>query len=188
MRLHGNQDMRKALLFLGILNDSDVDRMAAAGMKQNVPAGTVLIREGKPIEAIFIVLNGCFIVSTASLAGKQIARLKSGEILGEMSFVDSRPPSASVTAAENSVVLNIPRDRLAAQLETDVDFACRFYKAIAVFLSDRLRNTVGLLGYSQSRPLDEERVYSDELDSDTLDNLELAGARFDLLQKKLRTL
>jgi CRP/FNR family cyclic AMP-dependent transcriptional regulator len=180
--------MRKALLFLGILNDSDVDRIIAAGTRHVVPSGTVLIHEGKPIESVYIVLDGSFAVTTASMAGKQIARLMSGEILGEMSFVDSRPPSASVTALENSWVLNIPRDRLAGQIEQDVHFACRFYKAIAVFLSDRLRNTVGLLGYSQTRGLDDDRSYSDEIDPETLNNLELAGARFDWLQKKLRAL
>jgi CRP/FNR family transcriptional regulator, cyclic AMP receptor protein len=180
--------MRKALLFLGILNDSDVDRMIAIGTKQVVPTGTILIREGKLIESIFIVLDGAFAVTTASLGAKQIAHLKAGEILGEMSFVDSRPPSASVTALENSWVLNIPRNRLAEVIDQDVHFASRFYKAIAVFLSDRLRSTVGLLGYSQTKGLEQERVYVDEIDADTLDNLELAGARFDLLQKKLRAL
>jgi CRP/FNR family transcriptional regulator, cyclic AMP receptor protein len=180
--------MRKALLFLGILNDNDVDRMIAIGSKLVVPTGTTLIREGKAIESIYIVLDGAFAVTTASLGGKQLAHLKAGEILGEMSFVDSRPPSASVTALENSCVLNIPRNRLGELIEQDVHFACRFYKAIAVFLSDRLRTTVGLLGYSQTRGLEQERAYVDEIDADTLDHLELAGARFDLLQKKLRAL
>lgn len=180
--------MRKALLFLGILNDSDVDRMIAAGGKQVVPSGTLLIREGKPIESVYIVLDGSFAITTSFTGSKQLARLMSGEILGEMSFVDSRPPSASVTALENSCVLNIPRSWLAEQLDRDVHFASRFYRAIAVFLSDRLRSTVGLLGYNQAQSLEEDRVYRDEIDAETLDNLALAGARFDLLQKKLREL
>jgi hypothetical protein len=33
--------------------------------------------------------------------------------------------------------------------------------------------------------LDNDTVYGDEIDSDTLDNLSLAGARFDWLQRRL---
>ncbi len=180
--------MRKALLFLGILNDDDVDWMISAGSKQMVPSGTVLIREGSRIESVFIVVDGAFEVTAAALQGRTLAKLRSGEILGEMSFVDSRPPSASVTAVENSCVLNISRKRLTEKIGQDVYFASRLYRSIAVFLSDRLRSTVGLLGYSQNQRLSEEQLYSDEIDPDVLENMELAGARFDWIQKRLRSL
>jgi CRP/FNR family cyclic AMP-dependent transcriptional regulator len=180
--------VRKALLFLGILNDTDVDWMIGAGIRQDVPAGGVLIEEGKPIESMFVVLDGKLVVSTAATGAKQIARLLCGEMVGEMSFVDSRPPSASVTALEKSFVLAISRARLASKLEQDVQFAARFYRAVASFLSDRLRSTVGLLGYGEGHQLDDASQYADELDPDTLDNLSIAGARFDLLQRRLRTL
>ena len=180
--------MRKALLFLGILNDTDVDWMITAGTRHTVPAGEVLIHEGQPVQSVFLVLDGTFVVSTAALGAKQIARLMCGEVVGEMSFVDSRRPSASVTAIEPSAVLAISRHTLVRKLEEDVGFAARFYRAIAVFLSDRLRTTVGLLGYSQGRKLDDDSQYDDELDPETLENLSIAGARFDLLQRRLRTL
>jgi len=38
-----------------------------------------------------------------------VAQLMSGEVIGEMSFVDSYPPSASVQALERSAVLAVPR-------------------------------------------------------------------------------
>lgn len=180
--------MRKALLFLGILNDSDVDWMVAAGEKRIVAPGDVLIREGKPVESVFLVLDGAFSVTTTRFRDRQLARLMCGEIVGEMSFVDSRPPSASVTALEKSSVLAIPRDRLVEKLDDDVYFAQRFYRAMAVFLSNRLRDTVGLLGYDPGQTLDEDVVYDSEIDTDILDNLTLAGARFDWLQKRLRAL
>ena len=178
--------MRKALLFLGVLNDDELDWMLSAGKKQIVPAGTAIIEEGNPIESIFVVVEGLFVATVSNLAGKR--PLRSGEILGEISFVDSRPPSATVTAAEDSVVLAIPRTRLAEKIDKDVQFAARFYKALAMFLSDRLRNNIGLPAYSHEQGLVENRAYSDEIDPDVLDNLTLAGARFDWLQKRLRTL
>lgn len=178
--------MRKALLFLGILNDSDIDWMVAAATKQEVAAGDTLIHEGQSVDFVYLVLDGQLVVSVNALEGREVARLRCGEVVGEMSFVDSRPPSASVRALEHGWVLAIPRSRLHTKLTQDVAFSARFYRAIAVFLSDRLRGTVGLLGYGPGQPLDESSTYADELSPDTLDNLSLAGARFERLQRRLR--
>jgi bacteriocin-type transport-associated protein len=179
--------MRKALFFLGILNDSDLDWMIAQGIKKDVPSGSTLIQEGQPVDSMFIVLDGRLAVSTSSAVGKEIAALMCGEIVGEMSFLDSRPPSASVRALEKSSVLAIPKKRLSEKLDRDDAFAARFYRALGVMLSDRLRATVGLLGYGKGHKLD-DKEYADEIDPETLDKVALAGARFDWLQRKLQSI
>src|SRR5262245_17164356 len=145
--------------------------MIAAGTKREVAPGSVVIQQGHPINEMFVVVDGVLSVRTDKTATADIARLRSGEVVGEMSFVDSRPPSASVQATEPSVVLAIPRSVLEKKLSNDIHFAARFYRSLAVFLSDRLRSTVGLLGYGR---IDAER--DDEVAPDTLDNLALAGA------------
>lgn len=178
--------MRKALFFLGILNDADVEWMIAAGVKQQLSPGEVLIQEGQNAAAVFLVLEGVLSVVARAAANQEVARLRSGEIVGEMSFVDSRPPSATVRAIEASSVLAIPRHGLEERLSQDAAFAARFYRAMAVFLSDRLRSTVGLLGYGSGQTLEDEASYADEIDSAVLDNVSLAGARFDILQRRLR--
>lgn len=180
--------MRKALFFLGILNDADVEWMIAAGAKQHLSPGEVLIQEGQAAAAVFLVLEGVFSVVARAAGNQEVAQLRSGEIVGEMSFVDSRPPSATVRAIEASSVLAIPRLGLEARLSEDAPFAARFYRAMAVFLSDRLRSTVGLLGYGSGQTLDDEASYADEIDSAVLDNVSLAGARFDILQRRLRAI
>ena len=178
--------MRKALFFLGILNDSDLDWMISHGTKREVAAGSVLVHEGKPVDSMFIVLDGRLAVSSSKAGGKEIARLMCGEVVGEMSFLDSRPPSASVSATEKCFVLAIPTQRLSEKLENDTGFAARFYHALGVFLSDRLRSTVSMLGYGRMTPDDQDAI--DELDPAALDKVSLAGARFDWLQRRLRSI
>ena len=56
--------MRKALLLLGILNDSDLDWMIAAGTKREVASGSVVIQQGRPIDEMFLVLDGVLSVRT----------------------------------------------------------------------------------------------------------------------------
>lgn len=177
--------MRKALFLLGILSDSDVDWLIAAGTRERVPPGTVLIHEGKPFNAIYFVLDGTLGVSVAALGGKEIAQLKSGEIVGEMSFVDSRPPSATVVALEETVVLTVPRNQIETKLQ-QVEFAARFYRALSVFLANRLRNTIYQFGDAKVDLTDKDSEGADQLDPEILKNVTMAGARFDWLMKRLR--
>jgi hypothetical protein len=47
---------------------------------------------------------------------------------------------------------------------------------------------VGLLGYGSGQTLEDEASYADEIATAVLDNVSLAGARFDLLQRRLRAI
>src|ERR1700747_3182506 len=141
--------MRKVLYLMGIMDDEDVEWLGKNGATKYVPSGSVLIREGNPIDDIYVVLDGKLSVLVQAIGNREIAPLHAGEIVGEMSFVDSRPPSASVVATQDSHVLVISRAILASKLRTDNAFSARFYKAVATLLADRIRKTVSHLGYSK---------------------------------------
>lgn len=134
--------MRKGPFILGTLRDTDVYWMQTIGKTEQIPAGTVIIAEGTPLNTFYIVLLGTLSVSVAAQDHREIARLGIGEVLGEMSFVDARLSAAQVTTLENSLLLSIPHQKLALKLEEDEGFASRFYRAIAMFLSSRLRSAV----------------------------------------------
>jgi len=174
--------MRKALCMMGILDDVDMEWLANHGTVKHVSPGEVLIQEGKPIDALFILLDGQLSVSVGTSNATHIATLLSGEIVGEISFVDSRTPSASVTAVQDSEVLVLPRQLLAMKLANDLPFAARFYRAVATFLSDRLYVTVGRFGYGSHR----QDVDPDELQGSSIDDIDLAAVRFDKLLRRLR--
>lgn len=172
--------MRKALYILGILDDGDCNWLATSGAARQVKAGTVLIQQGVPVDSVFILIDGQLLVYSGSV---EIAKLSSGEVVGEISFVDSRPPSASVKAAVDSQVLAINKDSLRAKLQKDPGFASRFYLALATFLADRLRVTTARLSGAQKGAEAQEDL--DELEGDMLENLGLASARFDMMVKRV---
>jgi CRP/FNR family transcriptional regulator, cyclic AMP receptor protein len=176
--------VRKALFILGVLNDSDIEWMIAAGKRQTIPSGKLLIEEGRPTAFVSIVLDGAFSVRASGLEGKEIAELRAGEIVGEISFVDSRPPSASVVALEDSLVLSIPVASLRAKLE-DPLFAARFYRALAVFLANRLRVNVARLGYGKVASARQPES-AEEIGPTALETLSVAGARLDWMIRRLR--
>jgi len=173
------------MFLFGALEDTDVEWLSENGQTQFFPAGSTLIREGTPIENIFIVLDGKLSVTSAAMRNKELAALFSGEVVGEMSFVDSQPPSASVIAASDSQMLAIPKDELNVKLASDPRFAARFYRGLAVFLADRLRTTSRRFGYG-SAAQDADPNAADEMSDEMMDMVNLASVRFDKMLRRLR--
>jgi CRP-like cAMP-binding protein len=163
--------MKKVLFFLGQLNDMDVEWMIKNGHKIEVEPQTKLIKKGEPVENLYIILSGQLSVFADDSTSDSIATLNAGEIVGEMSFVESRSPSLSVVATKPSSVFAIPREIISSRLSENPDFKANFYYAIALFLSSRLRKTTDQLGYG--KPEEEDLI-----DSNILDGVAQAGSRF----------
>ena len=178
--------IRKVLFLFGQLSDEDVEWLVDHGESRAVPAGGVLIRQGIEIDALFILLEGKLSVWLAGRGEREIARLNAGEIVGEMSFLDARPPSATVKALEGSTVFAVPRAALAAKLAADLGFASRFYRALAIYLSTTVRERHRTLGYGDEPVLAETADEDDdELNPAVLDTVYLAGERFDRMVKRV---
>jgi len=177
--------MRKVLFIFGVLNDSDIDWMARAGSRRGIGRQDVLIHEGVPIDAVVLLLQGRMGVSVSG-AG-EIAQIEAGDFIGEMSLVDSAPPSATVAAKVDCVALFLDKQVLLRKLAGDHAFASRFYRALAILLSDRLRATERRMVYGEDEQEDglgdETTRLKDELDPGVLDQVSIAGARFDRLLK-----
>ena len=79
-------------------------------MKQAAPS-EVLITEGKNSDGLYVVLHGAVQVATAK--DKQpieLARLREGDIFGEMSLLTRKPATATVTSHGNAILLRLPRE------------------------------------------------------------------------------
>lgn len=177
--------MKKVLFILGELDDDDIDWILEVGHRDKIPAGKILIQEGTPIDAVYILLEGELSISTTATEGREIASLSSGEVVGEMSFIDTRPPSATVTAKRDSLVLSVPTALLSTKLRQDIGFASRFYRALAVFLSNRLRITVNRLGAgNETHP--EAELPDEELAREAKDTVVLAQTRLDWMLRRLK--
>jgi CRP-like cAMP-binding protein len=172
--------MRKVLHLMGTLSDIDIDWLLAHGETRYVPNETSVIRQGEPIEALFILLDGKLSVRMAGL-DREVTALHPGEVLGEISFVDARTPSASVVSVQASHVFMINKEVLAKKLTRDDAFAARFYRALAIFLADRLRTTTAHLGYGTWD--EDSRAEADEIDDASFDDISMAARRFDDMLK-----
>jgi extracellular factor (EF) 3-hydroxypalmitic acid methyl ester biosynthesis protein len=146
--------MHTALGLLNELEEEDIDWIFRAGSERQVMANTVVVREDEPLAYIYIVLEGLFGVRVASIPDAEIGRLGPGDIIGEISFLENRLPSASVMAIESSLLLEIPSATLAERLKAMPSFGAQFYRALAILNSRRVRERVTSLTTSFHAKLD----------------------------------
>lgn len=152
--------MAQQSYILAELDKDDIVWLLESGTKTSIPDGTTIIAENQPTEAFYVVIDGQFEIRISALNNQTLTYAGPAEVLGEMSFVDNRPPSATVVADGDATVLTIPREALREKIDTDDAFAKRFYRALAIFMADRLRDT-----------LSPERDTRPEVQSDTLDKI-----------------
>ncbi|MYM68041.1 cyclic nucleotide-binding domain-containing protein [Pseudoduganella sp. FT55W] len=171
--------MRKVLFILSELEDDDVEWLANSGDRLRYPVGAELIPCGSMVDSIYFVLDGTF--SVLARNGDVVAELHSGEIIGEMSLVDPARTTASVLANAGAAALRVSHARLRDKLSDDARFAARFYRALTVFMSARIRHTTSLFGQDgqPAEPL------ANAISEAQLEKAHLASMRFERLLKRL---
>lgn len=175
--------MRKVLYIFGLLSDTDVEWMSKAGKPRTLTDQTVLIREGERLDRMYILVDGQMQVAIAGIG--IVAELGSGEMLGEMSIVDSSPTSATVTAKGPVKLLELSKAALEARFAEDVGFGMRFFRALTVLLADRMRSNIKRMKFGEAAGLDSDEFLEDELEEGLLDSVSLAGDRFSRLMRIL---
>lgn len=75
-------------------------------------AGVDIISEGEPGKGLFLILSGevDVITGAASASPVNLARLRTGDMFGEMSLVTEQPTTATVRAASPTTVLFLARE------------------------------------------------------------------------------
>ena len=190
------EPLRKVLVVFATLNDSDIAWMVANGVAEKAAPGSALIQQEQAVPAVYLLLEGMLgiyvsIPQNATVVEKEIAKRVKGEILGEMSFVDGGVASASVKSLEKAWVLALPQKKLAAKFKEDRGFAERFYRSLALILSNRyldllVRGSLADSRQSSVEMLSEDIEVEDELDLDLLERTAIAGSRFDWMIQQLR--
>ena len=176
--------VKKVLYIFGQLDDKDVDWLINNGDNEKVEANKVLIKKGNKAKYLYIILDGKFSILAGKDGDKKVAELLSGEFVGEMSFVDSAPPNATVKSDMDSSVYSILKSKLENKIKEDQGFGYRFFRAISTFLADRLRTTTSLLSGVKQQEMDDEINFDN--DSTVFDNIAIAGERSHRMLTKMQ--
>ena len=134
-------EVLRQLPMFGALTLDELRSMHTLADRVTFTPGDVLIEQGRPGAALFIVASGRVKVEVLA-EGKppvQVATLGQGAALGEMAMVDEAPTSARVTAIEGVNAFRFPLDRLATHLATDPRAGFKVMRYLGRILSVRLR-------------------------------------------------
>ncbi len=117
--------------------------LAQVAVPRSFQGGETVFCQGDKVDNLMVVARGMLRV-THDFHGhlsEFVGPLGPGDVVGEMSFVDGQPASATLIADGDTDVLIIPRDAVDGLMAEDPGFAGRFYKDILLHLAHRLRTT-----------------------------------------------
>ncbi|MEL6137238.1 MAG: cyclic nucleotide-binding domain-containing protein [Cyanobacteria bacterium J06628_6] len=198
VRYGAQQTVKEAVFVFSELHDSDIDWMVRRGTVEKVSAGQILLHAGRPVDALYTVVDGQFEIAlsdqpcdplslcsqglseqAAKQSFKTATYISRGGLPGIIAFLDFRPLPVTIRATESARVLAIPRQQVAIKLQEDLGFASRFYRVIATQMANLL-GAVTLLRGDTGAASDQE-----ELNLDELQQVCHGGTKFDWMLKQL---
>lgn len=127
-------------LFDGI-KPEDMQRLIAAGMMIEYDASGVILEENKDAHSLLVIVDGDVDVrkKTVGSHSQTLARLGSGATIGEMSYVDRSPRSASVIAIGKTRIWRIPYTAMDSFCAERQEAGLIFVKNLAAYIAGRVR-------------------------------------------------
>jgi len=107
-RLSATQHELARIELLAGLPGQLLGRLAKQMEREEVPPGTVIVREGEPGDRFYLVFAGMLNVTQRDLGDRRL--LRPGDYFGEVSLTMGMPRTASVTAITPAVVASCDRE------------------------------------------------------------------------------
>ena len=141
-------------LFEG-LDPSELSDLEAVMRRKEYGEGHVICREGESAESLFVIVDG---FARVLVDDRPVARLRRGDVVGEMSLVSGEPRSATVVAAVPTTAFELSRYGVAALIAEQP----RILENLTRILSDRLAATTARVADSRRRGEAVALVVSDD--------------------------
>ena len=129
------------------LTDSWLSYLAHALHSRHFPADAVICREGEPGDAFYIIESGLVEVSKRfdDESSRILARQGPGEFFGELALVQEIPRAATVTAMEDTTLLEISKADFNQYLNHNPAMAAAIMRAMAARLRDNDQRAIAEL-------------------------------------------
>lgn len=122
--------------------DEELNKLVKACNERKVNKDEIVFRENETGNILYIVADGNVKISKLGYLGEIVlAHANPGEIFGEMSIIDGSIRSATATALNDSVLLELTKDSLETLKIENPHTAIKFLEILLKILSDRVRQT-----------------------------------------------
>ena len=127
--------------FFLIAEEKLIEWVVSNGTVVSAKQSLTLIREGDYCKEFYILRHGHLVVTTSRRSEDDVllAKLSEGALVGEMSFLESRPPVATVVAEAGSEILAVNKDTLSSAIKNDSSLGRALYHLLAQKLSQQIQ-------------------------------------------------
>ncbi|MBS1984328.1 MAG: cyclic nucleotide-binding domain-containing protein [Bdellovibrionales bacterium] len=140
MEKNAGEWIRRAWLLADLMPD-EVLELSRVSSFMDLIANSQILTRGATNHALWIVVRGTVNVVTDEASPKMVATLGEGDLLGEMSWLDGLPASATAVVSEPSKVLRILFSDFDSFLGRNSEAHIQILRKFAINLSHRLRGT-----------------------------------------------
>jgi CRP-like cAMP-binding protein len=110
------ETLRTAAIFADA-SSALLERLATAATELRAERGDVMVAEGETADALYVIDHGTMAVSASGI-DRSLPPLRAGDYFGEIGLINGVPRTATVVAAERSVVLRIDGEEFLEALAT----------------------------------------------------------------------
>lgn len=130
------------------LSKSKARKLLKIATRMSIPEGTRLANEGEKVGNLTLILDGHCSVMKRNV---EVAILRAGAIVGEMTYATGAPATATVVAREVCDAYVLSAERLRELLAADAHIAAELELASAAVMRQRLKETTDQMA-SRSQP------------------------------------
>ncbi|MEK9672958.1 MAG: cyclic nucleotide-binding domain-containing protein [Rhodospirillaceae bacterium] len=125
------------------LTDAERPALMQAVVARRYKGGEALFNQGDLVDNLMVLASDMLRVAHVfdGRLSEFVGPLGPGDVVGEMSFVDGKPVSATLIADGDTEVLSNPWNAIDALMAKDSSFASQPYKDLLLHLAHRLRAT-----------------------------------------------
>jgi diguanylate cyclase (GGDEF)-like protein len=145
---------------------------------RDLDKGEVILSTESENHYLYILLKGRLVIQLSAYEDIPLATVEPGECVGEMSIIDSRVPSAEVSASEPTRVLVIDQEILWRMVSVSHEIA----RNLLYIMSERVRYSNLVIADS----LDMQRKYQRYATTDALTGLHNRGWLDDAFERELK--
>lgn len=128
------------------MSQQSIDRIIDICSEETYNLGDVLFEQGGLAEQAFVLKQGAVQISVAGMAQPPHLATEPGELVGWSALAGRDRYTATVHAAEDSVVIRVPRSKLEAVLNSMPADGMIFYRQLAGAVGQRLIKIYDAMG------------------------------------------
>lgn len=110
------------------LSRRQLRRVVSLARPKRFQRGVPVVVAGRPGDAFYVILDGH---ASVGVPGRRPRRIGPGSYFGEMALLDDAPRSATVTAADELLVLEVGRTAFARLLKQEPQISLALLRALA---------------------------------------------------------